>query len=145
PRRRGHHHRRRPRRPVHRPRPERHDHQRRRRLLARHHHRLGASPCRLPRPLQAGPPRMTRKQATATRKRRKATMKLSMRLSLAGVALAAATSGAMAAESQFGPADAKEIYYWVSNKANLPLFVQYDYVGMKKVAEELGVQVRVAG
>ena len=72
-------------------------------------------------------------------------MKLSMRLSLAGVALAAATSGAFAAESQFGPAGAKEIYYWVSNKANLPLFVQYDYVGMKKVAEELGVQVRVAG
>ena len=72
-------------------------------------------------------------------------MRLSTRLALAGAALAVATSGAVAADSQFGPADAKEIYYWVSNKANLPLFVQYDYVGMKRVAEELGVQVRVAG
>src|SRR6185436_940549 len=72
-------------------------------------------------------------------------MKFSARLALAGVALAAAASGALAADSQFGPSDAKEIYYWVSNKANLPLFVQYDYVGMKRIAEELGVQVRVAG
>ena len=52
---------------------------------------------------------------------------------------------ALAQESNFGPKDAKEVYYWVSNKANLPLFVQYDYVGMKRIAEELGVQVRVAG
>ncbi len=36
-----------------------------------------------------------------------------------------------ARESSFGPADAKSTYYWISNKANLPLFVQYDYVGMK--------------
>jgi ABC-type sugar transport system substrate-binding protein len=64
---------------------------------------------------------------------------------LAGLALAALMSPAAAQESSFGPTDAKEVYYWVSNKANLPLFVQYDYVGMKKVAEELGVQVRVAG
>jgi len=64
---------------------------------------------------------------------------------LSGLALAALMSPAAAQESSFGPADAKEVYYWVSNKANLPLFVQYDYVGMKKVAEELGVQVRVAG
>ena len=48
-------------------------------------------------------------------------------------------------ESSFGPADAKETYYWISNKANLPLFVQYDYVGMKRIAEELGVKVIVAG
>ena len=33
----------------------------------------------------------------------------------------------------------------MSNKANLPLFVKYDYVGMKKIADELQVQVRVAG
>jgi ABC-type sugar transport system substrate-binding protein len=52
---------------------------------------------------------------------------------------------ALAQQSSFGPADAKETYYWVSNKANLPLFVQYDYVGMKKIADELHVQVRVAG
>ena len=52
---------------------------------------------------------------------------------------------ASAQESSFGPADAKETYYWISNKANLPLFVQYDYLGMKRIAEELGVKVIVAG
>lgn len=51
----------------------------------------------------------------------------------------------MAQESAFGPADATEVYYWISNKANLPLFVQYDYVGMEKIANELGVRVIVAG
>lgn len=55
-------------------------------------------------------------------------------------------SGMMPALAQeFGPAEATEIYYWVSNKSNLPLFVQYDYVGMEKVANELGIKVRVAG
>ena len=72
-------------------------------------------------------------------------MKFSTRLALAGVVLAAAASSALAADSQFGPSDAKGIYYWVSNKANLPLFVQYDYVGMKRIADELGVKVVVAG
>lgn len=71
-------------------------------------------------------------------------MTFTTRLALAGVLLAAAAP-ALAQESNFGPRDAKEVYYWVSNKANLPLFVQYDYVGMKRVAEELKVQVRVAG
>jgi ribose transport system substrate-binding protein len=65
-------------------------------------------------------------------------------LTLSGLALALA-SPVSAQESSFGPSDANEIYYWVSNKANLPLFVQYDYVGMKKVADELKIQVRVAG
>jgi ABC-type sugar transport system substrate-binding protein len=65
---------------------------------------------------------------------------------LAGLAFVTLTApAAVAQQSQFGPADAKEVYYWVSNKANLPLFVQYDYVGMKRIAEELKVQVRVAG
>lgn len=63
----------------------------------------------------------------------------------AGAIVAAGLATGASAQSQFGPSDAKEIYYWVSNKANLPLFVQYDYVGMKRVAEELKVQVRVAG
>jgi ribose transport system substrate-binding protein len=67
------------------------------------------------------------------------------RAAVGALALAALGGPAWAQESSFGPADAEEVYYWVSNKANLPLFVQYDYVGMKKVAEELGVQVRVAG
>ncbi|TPI40087.1 substrate-binding domain-containing protein [Mesorhizobium sp. B3-1-6] len=67
-------------------------------------------------------------------------------IALGMTALASAvTAPARAQESSFGPADAKETYYWISNKANLPLFVQYDYVGMKKIAEELGVKVVVAG
>ncbi|TPJ61053.1 substrate-binding domain-containing protein [Mesorhizobium sp. B2-7-1] len=62
-------------------------------------------------------------------------------IALGMTALASAvTAPARAQESSFGPADAKETYYWISNKANLPLFVQYDYVGMKKIAEELGVK-----
>ena len=60
-------------------------------------------------------------------------------------AMAYAGGAAKAQESAFGPTDAKETYYWISNKANLPLFVQYDYVGMKRIAEELGVRVVVAG
>jgi ribose transport system substrate-binding protein len=72
-------------------------------------------------------------------------MRKTMTAALAGLALAGLTGPAVAQESEFGPADAAETYYWVSNKANLPLFVQYDYVGMKKIAEELGVKVRVAG
>ena len=64
-----------------------------------------------------------------------------------GLALGLALTGlpALAQQSQFGPEDATEVYYWISNKSNLPLFVQYDYVGMEKIANELGVQVRVAG
>jgi ribose transport system substrate-binding protein len=72
-------------------------------------------------------------------------MRKMMAATLAGLALGGLAGQALAQESEFGPADATETYYWVSNKANLPLFVQYDYVGMKKIAEELGVKVRVAG
>ncbi len=66
-------------------------------------------------------------------------------IALPMLALAAGLVPARAQQSNFGPSDAKEVYYWVSNKANLPLFVQYDYVGMKLIAEQLHVQVRVAG
>lgn len=72
-------------------------------------------------------------------------MKSIIRAALASAAIAACIAPSLAQQSTFGPADAKEVYYWVSNKANLPLFVQYDYAGMKRVADELGVQVRVAG
>src|SRR5262245_55339577 len=76
-------------------------------------------------------------------------MKMQIKSMLAGMAFAAsalaATVPAVAQESAYGPADAKFTYYWISNKANLPLFVQYDYAGMKRVAEELGVRVIVAG
>ena len=64
---------------------------------------------------------------------------------VASLAVLATGLPVQAQDSVFGPADATEVYYWVSNKANLPLFVQYDYVGMEKIANELGVQVRVAG
>ena len=52
---------------------------------------------------------------------------------------------AFAQQTTFGPKDYKEVYYWVSQNTFLPLFVQYDFVGMKRIADELGVQVRVAG
>jgi len=64
---------------------------------------------------------------------------------VAGAALALAAAPTLAQESEFGPADAEYTYYWISNKANLPLFVQYDYPGMKRIADELGVRVVVAG
>lgn len=76
-------------------------------------------------------------------------MRTMMKSLLAAAALAVSAAGfsapASAQESEYGPADAKYTYYWISNKANLPLFVQYDYVGMKRIAEELGVRVVVAG
>jgi ribose transport system substrate-binding protein len=76
-------------------------------------------------------------------------MRTMMKSALAAAALAMSAAGisapASAQESSYGPADAKYTYYWISNKANLPLFVQYDYVGMKRIAEELGVRVVVAG
>jgi len=65
---------------------------------------------------------------------------------MAGLAVMATGIPAQAqGGSHFGPPGATEVYYWVSNKADLPLFQQYDYVGMEKIANELGVQVRVAG
>jgi ribose transport system substrate-binding protein len=65
---------------------------------------------------------------------------LSLCLMLAGLA-----APVQAQDSVFGPDDADEVYYWVSQNSTLPLFQQYDYVGMEKIANELGVQVRVAG
>lgn len=52
---------------------------------------------------------------------------------------------ASAQGSSFGPEDADETYYWISQNATLPLFVRSDYVGMQRAAEELGVRIRVAG
>ena len=69
---------------------------------------------------------------------------LATRLGLAAL-LATTALSATAQESAFGPEDAEYTYYWISNKANLPLFVQYDYVGMERIANELGVRVIVAG
>jgi ribose transport system substrate-binding protein len=69
-----------------------------------------------------------------------------LKLTLAALAMSVVLPfSASAQQSEFGPADATETYYWVSNKANLPLFVQYDYVGMEKIANELKVKVKVAG
>ena len=71
-------------------------------------------------------------------------MNLLMKSALALAASAFAVP-AMAQESAYGPEDAEYTYYWISNKANLPLFVQYDYPGMERIAKELGVRVIVAG
>jgi ABC-type sugar transport system substrate-binding protein len=73
-------------------------------------------------------------------------MRSTLQASVLGLALLVpGMTSALAQQSEFGPAGATETYYWISNKANLPLFVQYDYVGMEKIANELGVKVRVAG
>lgn len=76
-------------------------------------------------------------------------MKMTVKSIMAGMAFLASAlataAPAAAQQSSYGPADAKYTYYWISNKANLPLFVQYDYVGMKRIADELGVRVIVAG
>lgn len=68
---------------------------------------------------------------------------------LAGLLLAAATLAcplaANAAETSYGPDNAKETYYWISQNATLPLFVRTDYKGMKKVADQLGIKLRIAG
>jgi ABC-type sugar transport system substrate-binding protein len=66
-------------------------------------------------------------------------------LALTGLLATAPLSAALAQSSSYGPGSAKEVYYWVSNNANLPLFVRYDYVGMRRIADELHVQVHVAG
>jgi len=72
-------------------------------------------------------------------------MKHLLKTTIAAIALGMAALPALAQQSEFGPADAEYTYYWISNKANLPLFVQYDYVGMERIANELGVRVVVAG
>ena len=71
-------------------------------------------------------------------------MKTTIKLSLL-IAAAALATPALAQESSFGPKDAKETYYLVTNKVNLPLFVKYDYPGAKAIAERLKVRVRLAG
>lgn len=72
-------------------------------------------------------------------------MKASFGASLLVAAAATLAGPALAQESSFGPKDAKEVYYLVTNKVNLPLFVKYDYPGAKAIAELLKVQVRFAG
>ena len=70
------------------------------------------------------------------------------RAPIASLALAAAMAApltARAADTSYGPDSARETYYWVSQNATLPLFVRSDYKGMKKVADQLGIKVRIAG
>ena len=67
---------------------------------------------------------------------------------IASLTLAAALTtplAARAADTSYGPDNAKETYYWISQNATLPLFVRSDYKGMKKVADQLGIKVRIAG
>ena len=61
------------------------------------------------------------------------------------LALLGATSAAHAADTSYGPDNAKETYYWISQNSTLPLFVRTDYKGMAKVANQLGIKVRIAG
>lgn len=70
--------------------------------------------------------------------------KLTTRI-VAGLALAWGLSGAVQAQTSFGPDDAEETYYWISQNSTLPLFVRTDYRGLERIAEELGVEVRIAG
>jgi len=68
-------------------------------------------------------------------------------LALVGVAivLLLPKADAQATGASFGPANAKETYYWISQNATLPLFVQNDYKGMKRIADDLKIRIRVAG
>ena len=66
-------------------------------------------------------------------------------MALAALLIASGAAPALAQESSFGPSDATETYYWISQNTFLQLFVQYDFVGMKKVADQLHIKVRVAG
>lgn len=72
-------------------------------------------------------------------------MKTIPTLLAASAVLVSLTIGSPAQESEFGPPDATETYYWISNMSNLPLFVNYDYKGLKRAADVLGVRVRIAG
>jgi ABC-type sugar transport system substrate-binding protein len=82
-------------------------------------------------------------------------MKLSRILTISGIAAAAAVAGtalvatpsadAQGGAASFGPANAKETYYWISQNSTLPLFVRTDYPGMKKAADQLKIRIRVAG
>ena len=65
--------------------------------------------------------------------------------SLALALACGASPAALAADTSYGPDNAKETYYWVSQNATLPLFVRTDYKGMKKVADQLGIKIRIAG
>ena len=77
-------------------------------------------------------------------------MKITRKTTLTAAALLGALIALHPAEAQggaaaFGPANAKETYYWISQNSTLPLFVRSDYVGMQKAAQQLGVRIRVAG
>ncbi len=72
-------------------------------------------------------------------------MKKFLMIAAAGVTAALGLVANASAQTTFGPADAKEVYYWISQNATLPLFVRSDYKGMDKIANQLGVQVRIAG
>jgi ABC-type sugar transport system substrate-binding protein len=72
-------------------------------------------------------------------------MKMLIKAAFAGLLMAAGATAALAEDTSYGPANAKETYYWISQNATLPLFVRTDYRGMKRVADELGIHVQIAG
>jgi len=63
------------------------------------------------------------------------------------VALAALLSqgSAQAAKTSVKHSAASNTYYWISQDSTLPLFVQNDYVGIKKAAAVLHIKIKVAG
>ena len=64
---------------------------------------------------------------------------------LAAALLCCAPLAAQAADTSYGPDNARETYYWISQNATLPLFVRSDYKGMKQAADQLGIKIRIAG
>lgn len=72
-------------------------------------------------------------------------MDRTLTLTLALATALTAPLAARAADTSYGPDNAKETYYWISQNATLPLFVRSDYKGMKKIADQLGIKVRIAG
>lgn len=72
-------------------------------------------------------------------------MKFITKLAMAGLLSVAGATTVLAEDTSFGPANATETYYWISQFSTLPLFVRTDYRGLKAVAEQLGINVRIAG
>ncbi len=72
-------------------------------------------------------------------------MKARYLVPLAAALLCCAPLAARAADTSYGPDNARETYYWISQNATLPLFVRSDYKGMKQAADQLGIKIRIAG
>jgi ribose transport system substrate-binding protein len=70
-------------------------------------------------------------------------MNFLMKAAIGGLMVVQAT--VVQAQTTFGPDDADETYYWISQASTLPLFVRTDFKGLDRIANELGIEVKVAG